>query len=108
MDDDNIEVYSDESRQQVLLRWSHLRMQSGRPEVDGVKRPNRCLADSVAPKSGPGAKPDYVGLFAVTAGLGVVEKERQLIADHDDLIADWARRMAMDEAEARRALASGG
>ena len=59
----------DESRREVLMTWRGLRMQTERPVVDGVKRPNRCLADFVAPK---GVKPDYVGLFAVTAGAPAV------------------------------------
>jgi 5-methyltetrahydrofolate--homocysteine methyltransferase len=45
-------------------------MQTERPVVDGVKRPNRSLADFVAPKAGPDAEPDWIGMFAVTAGLG--------------------------------------
>ena len=100
VDDDTIEVYADESRQQVLLRWSPLRLQSERPVVDGVKRPNRCLADFVAPKDGPGAKPDYVGLFAVTAGLGVEKKERQFLDDHDDYSAIMLKALADRLAEA--------
>src|ERR671910_539361 len=57
--DDDIEIYADESRTQVLMTWRGLRMQSERPVVDGVKRPNRCLADFVAPKSSGVA--DHVG-----------------------------------------------
>ncbi|HET8694691.1 MAG TPA: dihydropteroate synthase, partial [Aquabacterium sp.] len=55
--DDTIEIYSDESRTQVLMNWDPLRMQTERPVVDGVKRPNRSLADFIAPKE---AKPDYI------------------------------------------------
>ena len=40
VDDDTIEVYADESRQQALLRWSPLRLQTERPVVDGVRRPD--------------------------------------------------------------------
>jgi 5-methyltetrahydrofolate--homocysteine methyltransferase len=97
VDDDTIEVYADESRQQVLLRWRPLRMQTERPVVDGVRRPNRCLADFVAPK---GVKPDYIGLFAVTAGLGVEKKERQFEADHDDYSAIMLKALADRLAEA--------
>jgi 5-methyltetrahydrofolate--homocysteine methyltransferase len=75
-------------------------MQTERPVVDGVKRPNRCLADFIAPKTGPGAKPDYLGLFAVTAGLGVDKKERQFIADHDDYSAILLKALADRLAEA--------
>jgi 5-methyltetrahydrofolate--homocysteine methyltransferase len=97
VDDDTIEVYADESRQQVLLRWRPLRMQSERPTVDGVKRPNRSLADFIAPK---GVQPDHIGLFAVTAGLGIEKKERQFEADHDDYSAIMLKALADRLAEA--------
>lgn len=97
VDDDVIELYADESRQQVLLRWQPLRLQTERPVVDGVKRPNRSLADFVAPK---GTKADYVGLFAVTAGLGVEKKEQQFLADHDDYSAIMLKALADRLAEA--------
>ncbi|HMO44812.1 MAG TPA: methionine synthase [Rubrivivax sp.] len=97
VDDDTIEVYADESRSDVLLRWSPLRLQSERPVIDGVKRPNRCLADFIAPK---GIRPDYIGLFAVTAGLGVEKKEKQFLADHDDYSAITLKALADRLAEA--------
>jgi 5-methyltetrahydrofolate--homocysteine methyltransferase len=102
VDDDTIEVYADESREQVLLRWSPLRQQTERPVVDGpngekIRRPNRCLADFVAPR---GVRRDYIGLFAVTAGLGVEKKERQFIADHDDYSAILLKALADRLAEA--------
>ncbi|OZA10338.1 MAG: hypothetical protein B7Y02_10885 [Rhodobacterales bacterium 17-64-5] len=62
--DDDIELYTDESRREVALTWHGLRQQTERFEVDGVMRPSRCLADFVAPK---GVADDYVGVFAVTA-----------------------------------------
>ncbi|MBN8508086.1 MAG: methionine synthase [Burkholderiales bacterium] len=97
VDDDTIEVYTDESRTEVALAWSPLRLQTARPVVDGVRRPNRCLADFVAPK---GVKPDYIGLFAVTAGLGVEKKERQFLDDHDDYGAIMLKALADRLAEA--------
>jgi 5-methyltetrahydrofolate--homocysteine methyltransferase len=97
VNDDDIEIYADESRREVLMTWRGLRMQTERPVVDGVKRPNRCLADFVAPK---GVKPDYVGLFAVTAGLGVDKKEHQFLADHDDYSAIMLKALADRLAEA--------
>jgi 5-methyltetrahydrofolate--homocysteine methyltransferase len=97
VDDDVIELYADESRREVLLRWQPLRMQTERPVVEGVKRPNRCLADFVAPK---GVRPDYVGLFAVTAGLGVEKKERQFLDDLDDYSAIMLKALADRLAEA--------
>ncbi|NRF69634.1 methionine synthase [Aquincola sp. S2] len=97
VDDDTIEVYADESRDQVLLRWRPLRMQSERPVIEGVRRPNRSLADFIAPK---GVQPDYIGLFAVTAGLGIDKKERQFEADHDDYSAIMLKALADRLAEA--------
>ncbi|MCK6427337.1 MAG: methionine synthase [Burkholderiaceae bacterium] len=97
VDDDVIEVYTDESRSEVLLRWQPLRMQTERPVIDGVPRPNRSLADFVAPK---GTKPDYIGLFAVTAGLNIEKKEAQFQADHDDYSAIMLKALADRLAEA--------
>ncbi len=95
--DDSIEVYTDESRTEVALTWSPLRLQTERPVIDGVKRPNRCLADFIAPK---GVKPDYIGLFAVTAGLGVEKKEKQFVDDLDDYSAIMLKALADRLAEA--------
>jgi 5-methyltetrahydrofolate--homocysteine methyltransferase len=97
VDDDTIEVYADESREQVLMRWSPLRMQTQRPVVDGVRRPNRCLADFIAPR---GAQPDYIGLFAVTAGIGADTKAEQFARDHDDYAAIMLKALADRLAEA--------
>ena len=98
VNDDDIEIYADESREQVLMTWRGLRMQTERPVVDGVMRPNRCLADFVAPKDS--GKADYVGLFAVTAGLGVEKKEKQFLDDHDDYSAIMLKALADRLAEA--------
>ncbi len=98
VNDDDIEIYTDESRSQVALTWHNLRQQSERPVVDGVRRPNRCLADFVAPKDSGIA--DYVGLFAVTAGIGVDKKEAQFEADHDDYSAIMLKALADRLAEA--------
>jgi 5-methyltetrahydrofolate--homocysteine methyltransferase len=97
VDDDCIEVYADESRSQVLLRWWPLRTQSARPVIDGVPRPNRCLADFIAPR---GVRDDHIGLFAVTAGVGVDRKEQQFLADHDDYSAIMLKALADRLAEA--------
>ena len=97
VDDDTIEIYADETREEVLMRWSPLRMQTERPVIDGVRRPNRSLADFIAPR---GLRPDYIGLFAVTAGVGVDKKERQFLADHDDYSAIMLKALADRLAEA--------
>jgi 5-methyltetrahydrofolate--homocysteine methyltransferase len=96
--DDDIEIYTDESRTQVAMTWHNLRQQSVRPVVDGVMRPNRSLADFIAPKDSGVA--DYIGMFAVTAGLGVDVKEKQFLADLDDYSAIMLKALADRLAEA--------
>jgi 5-methyltetrahydrofolate--homocysteine methyltransferase len=96
--DDDIEIYRDASRRDVLFTWHGLRIQTERPVVDGVKRPSRCLADFIAPKGS--GKADYIGLFAVTAGIGADKKERQFAADLDDYSAIMLKALADRLAEA--------
>lgn len=60
-----IEVYAADDQQRVLCTLHHLRQQVEKPPG----RPNRCLSDFVMPK-GLG-KRDYIGAFAVTAGIGI-------------------------------------
>ena len=103
VDDDVIEIYADAARSQVLLRWAPLRMQTERPVVDGedgqkIRRPNRCLADFVAPRDS--GLVDHVGLFAVTAGLGCEKKVAQFHADNDDYGAILLKALADRLAEA--------
>jgi len=98
VNDDDIEIYSDESRSRVALTWRNLRQQSERPVIDGVMRPNRSLADFIAPKDS--GKADYIGLFAVTAGLGIDAKEKQFEQDHDDYSAIMLKALADRFAEA--------
>ncbi len=97
VNDDDIELYTDESRSQVALTWYGLRQQGERQAVDGVMRPSRCLADFVAPK---GVAKDYVGVFAVTAGIGVDKKEKYFLDDHDDYSAIMLKALADRLAEA--------
>jgi len=97
VDDDTIEIYTDESRTEVALRWHPLRLQSERPVVDGTARPNRSLADFIAPR---GAQPDHIGMFAVTAGLGLEKKERQFTDANDDYSAILLKALADRLAEA--------
>ena len=97
VDDDTIEIYTDETRSEVALRWSPLRLQTERPVVDGVRRPNRSLADFIAPK---GVKADYIGLFAVTTGLGVGKREKLFADDLDDYSAIMFKALADRLAEA--------
>ncbi len=97
VDDDDIVLYTDESRSQPVLTWHGLRQQTEKPVIDGVPRPSRCLADFVAPK---GVAPDYVGAFAVTAGLGVDRKVQAFMDDHDDYSAIMLKALADRLAEA--------
>jgi 5-methyltetrahydrofolate--homocysteine methyltransferase len=97
VNDDDIELYTDESRHNVALTWYGLRQQTEKQVVDGVMRPSRCLADFVAPK---GTAADYVGVFAVTAGIGVEKKEKYFMDDHDDYSAIMLKALADRLAEA--------
>lgn len=97
VNDDDIQLYADESRSAPVLTWYGLRQQAEKQAVDGVMRPSRCLADFVAPK---GVADDYVGVFAVTAGLGVEKKEQYFLADHDDYSAIMLKALADRLAEA--------
>jgi len=91
---ETIEVYSDESRTQVAFRWHNLRQQSAKRE--GVA--NKCLADYIAPKDSGVA--DYLGMFAVTAGLGMEKMERRFEAEHDDYSSIMLKAIADRLAEA--------
>jgi 5-methyltetrahydrofolate--homocysteine methyltransferase len=93
-DGDDIVLYEDDSRTSERLRFNMLRQQE--PIADG--RPNRSLADFVAP-SGSGRR-DYVGAFAVTAGLGADDLVRHFEADHDDYSAIMVKALADRLAEA--------
>jgi 5-methyltetrahydrofolate--homocysteine methyltransferase len=95
---DDIVLYSDESKEHPLFVWHNLRQQSERPVVDGVRRPNRCLADYVAPKDSGVA--DYLGCFAVTTGHGVEKKVAEFQAKHDDYSAIMLKALADRLAEA--------
>ena len=73
---DDIEIYADESRQQVQMVSHNLRQQHERP----TGKPHYCLSDFVAGKG----TPDWVGAFAVTAGIGIEKKLAEFEAAHDD------------------------
>ena len=90
--DDDIEVYCDETRGDTVAVLHHLRQQAQRPPG----KPNQCLADFVAP---PGMA-DYIGAFAVTAGIGIDEKVAEFERDHDDYNAIMLKALADRLAEA--------
>ncbi len=91
---DDVDIYTDESRKNVRLTWHNLRQQQVRPEG----KPNYCLSDFIAPKDSGVA--DYVGAFAVTAGLGIEKKLAEFAAQHDDYNAILLKALADRLAEA--------
>jgi 5-methyltetrahydrofolate--homocysteine methyltransferase len=96
--DDDIEVYTDDSRNEVAFTWYGLRQQGVKPVVDGVQRPNQCLSDFIAPKASGIA--DYIGMFAVTAGLGADKIEKRFEDAGDDYSAIMVKALADRLAEA--------
>ncbi len=115
---DDIELYTDDSRTEVAMTWYGLRQQTEKQEIDGVMRPSRCLADFVAPKSAATesiaahAQPtgaavpkslqiaDYIGVFAVTAGMGADQRAKLFEDAHDDYSAIMLKSLADRLAEA--------
>ena len=93
-DGDDIIVYKDDTRRDELARLPMLRQQ----EVIADGRPNRSLADFIAPRES--GVPDYIGMFAVTAGIGADELVRRFEADHDDYNAIMVKALADRLAEA--------
>jgi 5-methyltetrahydrofolate--homocysteine methyltransferase len=91
---DDVTVYADPDRSQVLETLRFLRQQ--RAKADG--RPNRCLADYLAPADS--GQRDHLGLFAVTAGLGIERKLEEFEAQHDDYRAILLKALADRLAEA--------
>ena len=101
---DDIVLWTDASRTQEALRWHGLRQQTEKPMHGGVQNPNRCLSDFVAPLHDAHGKAtglqDHVGVFAVTAGVGVDAKEKYFLDDHDDYSAIMLKALADRLAEA--------
>lgn len=120
---DDIEIYTDETRSEVAMTWYGLRQQAEKTAVPGDDgknhmRPSRCLSDFVAPKVLPAEAravraghagqeghntfmlPDYIGLFAVTAGIGAEKKEKYFLDDNDDYSSIMLKALADRLAEA--------
>ena len=91
---DDIVLFRDESRTEPLTVFHTLRQQADK----GEKRPNLALADFIAPEES--GVPDYLGLFAVTAGIGVDALVAQYQAEHDDYNAIMVKALADRLAEA--------
>jgi 5-methyltetrahydrofolate--homocysteine methyltransferase len=101
VNDDDIEIYTDESRSQVAFTYYGMRQQTVKPVIDGVARPNQCLADFIAPKrQDNNTVADYIGLFAVTAGLGIEKVEKKFIDANDDYSGIMFKSLADRLAEA--------
>jgi len=91
---DDIQLFTDESRSDVAMELHHLRQQ--REKAKG--QPNNCLSDYVAPADS--GKQDYLGGFAVTAGIGIDEHVRRFEEAHDDYSAILLKALADRFAEA--------
>ena len=89
---DDIVVWQNEERRDPLFTWFGLRQQTQKPQ----DRPNRCLSDFI----GPVGVKDYVGVFAVTAGIGVETRDKIFMDDHDDYSAIMFKALADRLAEA--------
>ncbi|OBU33380.1 methionine synthase [Photobacterium kishitanii] len=90
---DDVEVYTDETRTEVLTVLHGLRQQTKKP-----KGPNYCLSDYIAPKES--GKADWIGAFAVTGGIGEYEIAAQFKAQGDDYNAIMIQAVADRLAEA--------
>jgi 5-methyltetrahydrofolate--homocysteine methyltransferase len=92
--DDDINVYTDDTRREVRLHLHHLRQQKSKPQ----NQAQSCLADFIAP-TGCG-RADYLGAFAVTAGIGIDEHVARFEAAHDDYSSIMLKALADRLAEA--------
>jgi 5-methyltetrahydrofolate--homocysteine methyltransferase len=95
---DDIVVFTDETRTSERLRFPMLRQQTDRSGRDDDTLPNRSLADYVAPKTS--GRKDYIGAFAVTAGIGADELARAFEKDHNDYDGIMVKALADRLAEA--------
>ncbi len=92
--DDDIAVFADDTRRSELIRLHHLRQQKSKPQ----NQAQSCLADFIAP-AGSGCA-DYLGAFAVTAGIGIDEHVARFEAAHDDYSSIMLKALADRLAEA--------
>jgi len=92
--DDDINVFADEGRQSVELRLHNLRQQKSKPQDQA----QLCLSDFIAPAQS--GRADYIGAFAVTAGIGIDEHIARFEAQHDDYSSIMLKALADRLAEA--------
>jgi len=93
INDDDIEIYTDDTRKKVLTTLHSLRQQTKKPEGQA----NVALADFIAPK---GVANDYIGGFAVTAGMGIEKQLKRFEKEHDDYNSIMLKALADRLAEA--------
>jgi 5-methyltetrahydrofolate--homocysteine methyltransferase len=95
---DDVELYSDDSRTDVLATFHFLRQQMEKPP----DQHNHCLADYVAPKPSAGSErlADHIGAFAVSVGFGTEELCKTFERDHDDYNSIMTKALADRLAEA--------
>ena len=94
VDDDDVEIYTDESRTRVLTKLHFLRQQKGKP----TGQSHDALSDYVAPKSS--GRSDYIGAFAVTGGIGIEPHLERFAKAHDDYSSIMLKALADRFAEA--------
>lgn len=91
---DDIEIYSDEERSEILAKFINLRSQVRKTD----HTPNLCLSDFLAPRFS--GRIDYLGAFAVTTGLGIEQQLQKFEEDHDDYSSIMLKALADRLAEA--------
>ncbi len=94
VDDDDVEIYTDESRTRVLTKLHFLRQQKGKP----TGQSHDALSDFIAPKNS--GRRDYIGAFAVTAGVGIEPHLERFERAHDDYSSIMLKALADRFAEA--------
>ena len=94
VEDDDIEVYTNDQREEVAVKFLTLRQQLKKREG----KTNVALADFIAPKAS--GKPDHIGAFCVTAGFGTAELAKQYEEANDDYNAIMVKALADRLAEA--------
>ena len=93
-DGEDIEIYGNEKRENPVMTWHNLRQQNKKP----TGNPNLCLGDFIAPRDS--GVNDYIGAFAVTAGVGIEKKLAEFEKSHDDYSAIVLKALADRLAEA--------
>ena len=98
VNDDDIEIYTDDTRKAVAFTYYGMRQQTVKPVIEGIARPNQCLSDFIASKTS--GIEDYIGIFAVTAGLGIEKIEKRFADAQDDYSGIMFKSLADRLAEA--------